>query len=151
MSTFTYFAGTVGELTTYYYTYQIQTESEVVFIGFGRLNEIIGLRSIAALPSFNPAQKYTIIVHEGYVNRIEAMNNSMRLIREVGHGVLPLFNRETGINKGKAIVCNETGVVYSSAYKACQALGIHPPRMSNHLRGAKGHKTIHGLSFRYVK
>lgn len=150
MSAFSYFTGTGQELTDYWYTYQVQTEFEVVFIGFGRLNEIVSLKSISNMPSFKNDEKYTVIIHQGYSNRIEAVNNSIRLIREIGHGMLPLFNKEIGFNKGKSIICNETGVVYASAYRACQALNIQPPRMSNHLRGLKGHKTIHGLTFKYV-
>lgn len=148
---FTFFTGNAEETINNFYTYQIQTETEVLYVGFGKLRDIFEFKKLLSLPSFDQTKNYTVIIHRGYPTRFEAANNSMRLVREIGQGVLPLFNKELGFNRGKAIICNETGVVYPSAYEACKLLKIHPPRMSNHLQGLKGHRTIHGLTFSYVR
>lgn len=146
----TNFKGNVEKLTTYYHTYHIQNDKEILFIGYAKLSDIMSFRQVAALESFEPLEEYTVVIHEAFSNRLEAVNNLQGLINQMCGGILPPFNREIGINKGKRVKCNETGVIYGNAHQACQALKIHPPRMCKHLQGCKGHKTIHGLSFKYI-
>lgn len=148
---YSYFKGTLNQIETWYFTYQIQTEKEIVYVGFGHLNEIYSFRAVSALPTFDKKADYTVIIHAGYQTRFDAVNAMNAIIREVCKGNLPRLNLETFTNKGRPIICNETGVKYPNAFKACEALNIHPPRMSAHLHRRKGHKSIHGLTFSYLR
>ena len=148
---FSYFKGNLAQMTASYYTYQIQTDKEVVYIGFGHLSEIYSFQQVMGYPGFDKNENYTVIIHNVYPTRFEAVNAMNALINKVCKGRMPKLNMETYSNKGCPVKCNETGAVYPNAYKACEMLHIPPPRMCNHLKGRKGHKTIHGLTYSYVK
>lgn len=147
---FSYFKGSLEQLTSGYFTYQIQTDTEIVYIGFGHLNEIYSFQNVMCYPSFDKSADYTVIIHDAYKTRYEAVNAVNVLINEICKGRLPRLNMETYANKGRAIICNETGIIYPNAYEACKMLHIQPPRLCNHLKRRKGHKTIHGLTFTYA-
>lgn len=147
---FSYFKGNLKQITSGWYTYQIQTDKEVVYIGFGHLAEIYSMQQVACLPGFDKDAEYTVIIHQRCELRFEAVNAVNALINDICKGQMPRLNREMFTTKHKGIRCVETGVVYPSAYKACQLLHIQPPRLSNHLKGRPGHKSIHGLTFEYV-
>ncbi len=142
--------GNIEQFTNFYYVYHVQNAKEILYIGYAKLQDIISFKQIIGLTSFDRMDTYTIVIHDRFSNRFEAINSLNTLMSVLCKGIMPPLNREVGSNKGKQIMCNETQVVYGNAYQACRALNIPPARMSNHLQHRKGHKTIHGLTFKYV-
>lgn len=59
-----------------------------------------------------------------------------------------IMNKRPG-RPPRAIVCNQTGIQYSSINKAAMELQIASGNLNNHLRHPEVFKSVRGLTFRY--
>lgn len=127
-------------------------ERELLYLGFARIPEIFTFRQFLKNPDFKADQPHEIILHSSFNKSWEAQNEASRLYRLlVPQGQpAPLYNRAMQTRLLRSVQCDQTGVTYPNASAACMALNIPQPRMSNHLQGRAGHKSIYGLTFRYV-
>lgn len=152
MTIFTHYTTTINKIQKGWWTFHVQDDKEVLYIGCSRMSDIINLRNISCHEYFDKDKEYTIVVHEYYETRSQGFNALSVLIREMTGGKLPPFNLKREVSsRGLPVICNETGVVYSHAAEACNILHIQPPRMSAHLNRKPGNAKIYGCTFSYVK
>lgn len=115
------------------YTYVIYKNDEVQFIGFDSLSAI----------SRKERSDNTIKIHEE-VSEDEGPSAVSLLIDILNGGEIPEGN------KSRAIICNETGVVYKTVYEASKILNVAASSLYPHLKGDKNYHKVKGLTFRYA-
>lgn len=126
-----------------FWVYLIKSNTgEVLYIGFGKLKDVVNLTAVNTNPNFNENEEYEIELLDNYENRFEALKayKLQFMLYEK-----PLFNREY-----KTVVrCLTTGEVFKTASDACRRYDIQRSNMSNHLSGKPGFKKVKGLEFRF--
>lgn len=131
-----------------YYLYSIKNSAgEIIFIGADRLVDIVTFRQVLPAKIFDKKAIYTIEIYTNHVDRLNAMNHMAKLTRLLCGDKIPILNSNIRKQKVGRILCSETGVIYNSQSEVCRALHIDAPRLSKHLSGEKGHRSIKGLSF----
>lgn len=137
------------------YVYTYSNETGVLYVGAATLKEIISFKAIRHYPDFNDGYTYSVDIQTGpHDTHIEAMNALGLWVRmHLPEGKLAPFNYGLLSHKSRRgrVVDTSTGATYESATAACEALGIAQSRMSCHLNGYKGHKTIGGRIFIYER
>lgn len=139
---------------TAYYVYTYSNDDGLLYAGCGTLRELISFKDIRHHPDFKDAMIYEVNIISGPIDdKAQAFDGLKQFIRHQCGGVRPPFNYGLLTHKGRKmpVVDTATGTVYDSATSACQAHGIAPSRMSAHLNGYKGHKTINGRVFVYER
>lgn len=139
---------------TAYYAYTYSNELGLLYAGYGTLKELISFKDIRHHPDFDDSYTYYVDLISGPIDdKAQAYEALKNFLRTTCNGVRPPFNYGLLQHKGRKmpVVDTFTGTVYDSAASACQAYGIAPSRMSAHLNGYKGHKTIGGRVFVYQR
>lgn len=134
----------------FFYLYTVKRETGgVLFVGCDKIINIALFKQLITIPQFEKDKAYIIDIYTPHRKYYEGMNAVSSFINTFCAST-PYFNTIQCLTRTLPVQCVETGVIYDSANEACKALGIHNPRMSNHLNKRPGHKTIKGLSFVYV-
>jgi hypothetical protein len=131
-----------------WYVYSVESAAggPVLYLGYNNLAAITSFQSLMGNPAFKRNDVYKVIIHSVHADQISAHNAAVKLIPEKQ----PALNLTERYNRYMPVVCVTTGQRFRNAAEACRMLGIPSPRMSNHLAGKAGHKTIKGLSFRFA-
>lgn len=132
-----------------FYSYLVQNDKEIVYIGVGKIIDILTFKTLMGNPNFNGDESHTIIIYKGFEKHHQAMNDISKIIKENG-GRTPALNISIGIRSHGRIKCKETGVVYKNQAEACRVMNIDQPRLSHHLKGKSGYKTIYGMTYQYL-
>lgn len=132
--------------------YSYQNEQEYLYFGAGPMSEILNFRQVIGNSRFSMDKEVTVVFHSVHNNKYEALAQIPNMVRTLNGGRLPIINKESGMLRGKEVMCMETGVTYTNARQACLMLDINPARMSQHLRKRPGFRTVEGgLTFEFVE
>lgn len=135
-----------------YYIYVVKSQNNtILYINADKLPNIVSFKQLIPDPRFNTSELYNVEILTSHANYFNAMDTVNKLIKDLCGDRIPTFNISQHYTRNASILCHNTGVVYRNANEACQALNIHPPRMSNHLKKKIGHKSIHGQTFSYIE
>lgn len=135
---------------THVYSVHIATDGACVYVGRGSIHDIISFRQLLAMPGFDESIEYEIRFHGTTTSVTEAWNLQTTVMREA-IGYQPVFNtQEKMANRYRRVRCKNDGSVYRSAIEVVRHYGIAQSALSQHLRRAKGFKSIKGLQFEYV-
>lgn len=85
------------------------------------------------------------------LNRAQAVviNRGWRKMEYRLHEVFQAWNRKTHA-RSKAVKCNETGQRWDSVNQCVKDTGVAYTQLHNHLKGQVGHRTVKGLTYKYV-
>ena len=130
------------EMENKYFVYSIRTVGGMLlYIGIDKMEDIIKMRRLKTFSDFDPYEKVVIQVYEGYDERYKGQESVKKLKTMLG---------ACKYERGEQVMCVETGQVFDTAYEACKFINTTPTRMSCHLKGRKGFKTIFGKTFKYI-
>lgn len=130
------------EMENKYFVYSIRTVGGMLlYIGIDKMEDIIKMRRLKTFSDFDPYEKVVIQVYESYEARYKGQESVKKLKTMLG---------ECKYDRGDKVMCVETGQVFDTAYEACKFIKTTPTRMSCHLKGRKGFKTIFGKTFVYI-
>lgn len=125
------------------YILQNQQQQDV-FIWWCKFIDLMKLKDAIKNPAFDVNQTYTLYIVEYHTSARDAQNAFSRLIAQRG---MPACNMTHDYNRLGAIRCNETGHVYRNQAEIVRLHGIDGSALSQHLRRAKGYKSVKGLTF----
>ena len=130
------------EMENKYFVYSIRTvDGVLLYIGIDKMEDVIKMRRLKTFSDFDSDEKVVIHVYEGYDERYKGQESVKKLKTMLG---------ECKYERGDKVMCVETGQVFDTAYEACKFINTTPTRMSCHLKGRKGFKTIFGKTFVYI-
>lgn len=138
---------------TMHYVYSVHDQSgEVVYIGHGRLEDIVTFARLRKDPSFDVTKRWTVVIAYKSQDRQEvmAMVRDYRIVT-CGELNIPKFNKTAWINRRGKVKCNETGEVFRNAACAAKHAGVSSGNMSRHLTFRSGYKTINGKTYSYAE
>lgn len=119
--------------------YIVTTASTVLFMGVGKLIEIVTLNKFKQQKGlYNSKDCYNVEVFEEYNPQ------SFKLYKDLYQPQVALEPRSNRVR------CIESGEVFNSMYQASKELGISFASLSNHINGKKGHGSAKGLHFERV-
>lgn len=132
----------MNEMDNKYFVYSYRGQNgELLYIGVDKIEDILKMRRIKTFSGFDPSEKITVEVYESYEARYKGQESVKKLKTMLG---------ECKYDRGDKVMCVETGQVFDTAYEACKFIKTTPTRMSCHLKGRKGFKTIFGKTFVYI-
>lgn len=132
----------LNDVENRYFVYSFKTIGGVLlYIGIDKMEDIIKMRRLKTFSDFDPSEKITVEVYENYDARYKGQESVQRLKNMLG---------KCKYDRGDKVMCVETGQVFDTAYEACKFIKTTPTRMSCHLKGRKGFKTIFGKTFVYI-
>lgn len=132
----------LNDVENRYFVYSFKTiGGELLYIGVDKIEDIIKMRRLKTFSDFDPSEKITVEVYESYEARYKGQESVKKLKTMLG---------ECKYDRGDKVMCVETGQVFDTAYEACKFIKTTPTRMSCHLKGRKGFKTIFGKTFVYI-
>jgi hypothetical protein len=144
------FNESLANLHNLYYVYTLQTDTgAVVYVGCGRLKQILTFKDVCGSPDYDPSAAYILTAISSHVRYVDAYNAVCRYILELGK--TPLLNFGRALNRERRMVlCEQTGQTFASAAEAAKLLGLPAGNLSRHLAKQSGYKTVRGLTFKYV-
>ena len=132
----------LNDVENRYFVYSFKTIGGVLlYIGIDKMEDIIKMRRLKTFSDFDPSEKITVEVYESYEARYKGQESVKKLKNMLG---------ACKYERGEQVMCVETGQVFDTAYEACKFIKTTPTRMSCHLKGRKGFKTIFGKTFVYI-
>jgi len=132
------------------YSYEYEKDEKTLFIGCGRMKDIVTFKHVLANPAFDRNAIYNIRIHTMHKRKIDGYNKISDLVDELSNGRPPPLNLVNTMNRGTPVKDITTGIVYRNAAHACRELDIPAGRMSYHLRKMTGFKSIYGHKFEYA-
>lgn len=133
----------MNEMDNRYFVYSYRGQNgELLYIGVDKIEDILKMRRIKTFSGFDSDEKISINIYESYDKRYKGHEAVQRLKNMLGKCKYQDNNMK--------IMCVETGQVFDTAYEACKYINTTPTRMSCHLKGRKGFKTIFGKTFKYI-
>ena len=132
-----------------YYTYLMYDLDELVYVGHGKLKDIITLKDVIPCQEFEKNIFYKIVSHSEHEQKYQAYNAAAKLMHE--HGT-PKFNKALQYvnTHSMPVKCVQDGKIYVNAATAARAYNIQESRMSKHILRKPGHKSIYGMTFERV-
>lgn len=121
----------------------------LLHIGVARMTELTTLAGVALPPD---TTCYLTVLHVAH-DPLIAANHATAAADQKGRTDLKNAIAGWVVNfrsPRRRVQCVETGQMFNTAQAACDAFGIMPSNMSNHLRGSAGFKTVKGKTFRWV-
>lgn len=119
-------------------------QQQDVFIWWCKFTDLLKFKDAIKNPAFNVNQRYTVYIVEYHSNARDAQNAFSRVIAQRG---MPPCNLTHDFNRIGSIRCNETGHVYRNQAEIVRLHGINATALSQHLRRAKGYKSVKGMTF----
>lgn len=141
-----------GKTMCAFWTYAVYNAyNELLFVWYGRLNDIVGSRPFRSLNCYDPSQMYKVYLLGCVNTEIEARNEVNWWIEHSElHGRTPLWNMNFRIyNDNKLIRCLETGELFRNAQEIVKTYGVCQSALSKHLAQKAGYKTVKGMRFVY--
>ncbi len=126
------------------YMLQSQNDGKIIFIWATKLATIVSLKDVLTNPAFDIEEKYFFSVVGTYETQKEALNAMGNYMTK--HG-MPDLNKTIRWNRYTKVICHQTGVTYANQTECAKKLGLNQSQLSQHLRRAKGFRSIKGLSF----
>lgn len=125
--------------------------SNLVFMNYGSLKEIVSMSPFRALDKFNEEECYTFVLIQPCESKLAAENALASWINnsELEGKTPPMNIYSMNYNNRYLIQCVENGRFYQSASEVAKIFGVAQSALSNHLRGAPGYKSVRGLHFKY--
>ncbi len=118
-----------------------------VFAHTCRFTDALTLKDVIANPDFDKTATYTVRILSKHVNRHEASNAFGKIMSIEG---MPHCNKTMKWGRYGAVKCIQTGQVYKNAATCARMLGIPQSRLSTHLAGQAGHRSINKMTFCYA-
>lgn len=135
-----------------YYIYSVHDAlGRVVYVGHDFLQSIVNYDQLRRDPSFDVHQTYSILIVGHSPTLAEARGKVIEYTRQLCGTHTPIFNMTAGLNRRRAVKCDQTGEVYQNAAAACKALRVPHSNLSQHLARRKGHRSIKGMTFSYTE
>jgi hypothetical protein len=122
----------------------------LVFMHYGRLNNIVSLSPFKSNPKFDANEIYTIVLVTACKDKMMAENAlSMAINNSELQGNTPPYNiYSRAYNDYYFIQCLDNGKFYWTAQDVVKIFRVSQPALSNHLRGVIGYRHVKGLTFR---
>lgn len=122
----------------------LDKEGQVLYIGCERLKTIPALRECGRQASGQLPQELTIEL----VASVTTAEEGAEMVETLKTLTPPKYGHRT-LDRGKAVVCVDTGERYPNAHQAANAHNINYSYMHYHLQGVSSYKTCKGLRFKY--
>jgi hypothetical protein len=140
----------VYEIWTYN---EAETRDECIFIGVCRLVHLFNFpdaRRNTEWPKRVTQRTVITVIIRASGTAPECYNERGRLFSTMQPR--PICNAQGFDTHGTTtrVICNETGQTFETQTDACATLGINPGRLSQHLNGRPGARTVNGYTFRRV-
>lgn len=131
------------------YLYTLSDPSQrVLYVGTGYLADIFKFTDLKANPAFKPDLMYRLDIHAKFARPVDAMNAAQAYLRQIGGA--PLNNTAYINRRMSRVLCNETGISYTSAAEAARVMQISQPALSQHLARKPGYRQVKGYTFQYT-
>ena len=125
--------------------------NRLLFLNYGKLDDIVHNRPIRALSCFDIKELYKIYLLEICATEWDAKNSlNWWIDNSELKGALPPWNYiYKKYNNDKFIRCVTNGELFINANEIVKTYGVSQSALSCHLRKIKGYKTVKGMQFEY--
>ena len=128
-----------------FWVFQIlDKEGQVLYIGCERLKTIPTLRECKRHSCGQLPQDITLEL----VASVATLEEGAEMVETLKTLIPPKYGHRT-LERGRAVVCVDTGERYPNAHQAANAHNINYSYMHYHLQGVSSYKTCKGLRFKY--
>jgi hypothetical protein len=122
----------------------LDNNGQLLYIGCERLKTIPTLRECKRQAGRQLPQDITLEL----ITPVATAEEGNEVIETLKWVVPPKYGRRT-LDRGRAVVCVQTGERYPNAHQAANANNINYSYMHYHLQGLSSYKHCKGLTFKY--
>lgn len=127
----------------------INYKGDLIYKGLIKFDRLQFLDDLMNKREFNSNQEITVFTNAFFESKKDA---DKYLYDWLSNNPWPVYNKITEHeSKILAIICHNDGLLYLTQTEAARRYNIPQGRLSNHLRGVSGNKSIKGLHFGYKR